>query len=131
MTRTEFEQRWKTFCYDRQKVQGTSVVFPPGVRGIQRTAFGRSGKGRYAPFCFADSYEVMTIKGGTCIRAKVALSPDCQTPFTLQLLNESQQDGHGTDIAGTIERHYLKIEDLRQLIGFEVPGISFLADYRQ
>src|SRR5690349_2107018 len=52
MTRAEFEHRWKTFNYDRVREQGDQVVFPPGVTGIIRTAFGQSGKGRYAPFCF-------------------------------------------------------------------------------
>src|SRR5204862_775779 len=40
MTKAEFEKRWKTLCYDRVADQGTEVVFPKGVRGIKRTAFG-------------------------------------------------------------------------------------------
>ena len=50
MTKDEFERRWRTLCYDREAEQGNDVVFPKGVRGIKRTAFGRSGKGRDAPF---------------------------------------------------------------------------------
>jgi hypothetical protein len=54
MTKAEFERRWRTLCYDREAEQGNEVLFPKGVKGIKRTAFGRSGKGRHAPFCFAD-----------------------------------------------------------------------------
>ena len=64
MTKAEFERRWRTLCYDRAAEQGNEVVFPKGVKGIKRTAFGRSGKGRHAPFCFADSYEIVTMKDG-------------------------------------------------------------------
>jgi hypothetical protein len=50
MTRDEFVERWQTLCYDRTKKQGTAVKFPPGAKGLKRTAFGKSGKGRFAPF---------------------------------------------------------------------------------
>lgn len=117
MTKAEFEKRWKTLCYDRATEQGTEVVFPKGVRGLRRTAFGRSGKGRYAPFCFADSYEVVTTKDGSVIHVQVGLAHSGTTPFEISHLNERQARGHGTEISAVIEKHLLDVEELRQLIG--------------
>lgn len=117
MTKAEFEKRWKTLCYDRSAEQGTAVIFPKGIRGIKRTAFGRSGKGRHAPFCFADSYEISTAKNGELIRVQVGLAAKGSTPFEITPLSESKQKGHGTRISAVVERHLLPIEELRQLIG--------------
>jgi Histidine kinase-, DNA gyrase B-, and HSP90-like ATPase len=117
MTREEVEERWKTLCYDRAKRQGNAVVFPPGVKGLQRTAFGKSGKGRFAPFCFSDSYQVVTWKNGTSIEVGVNLSPEGQTPFSIDFIAVSEKSGHGTTISATVEKHLLLVEDLRQLIG--------------
>lgn len=117
MTKAEFEKRWRTLCYDRVADQGTEVVFPKGVRAVKRTAFGRSGKGRYAPFCFADSYEVVTTKDGDCIRVQVGLTASGTTPFEIQHLAESKKKGHGTVISAVLEKHRLDVDELRQLIG--------------
>ncbi len=117
MTKAEFEKRWKTLCYDRVADQGTEVVFPKGVRGIKRTAFGRSGKGRHAPFCFADSYEIVTTKDGDSIQVRVGLAATGTTPFEITLLGESKKKGHGTEISAVLERHLLDLDELRQLIG--------------
>jgi len=117
LTKAEFERRWKTLCYNREAEQGTDVVFPKGVKGIKRKAFGRSGKGRHAPFCFADSYEITTIKDGDCIRVQVGLALSGTTPFEITLLSESANKGHGTEISAVLERHLLGVDELRQLIG--------------
>ena len=117
MTKDEFEERWKTLCYDRTKSQGTSVIFPPGVKGLQRTAFGRSGKGRFAPFCFSDSYQVETWKNGTSIEVQVNLSPQGPAPFDITLMNESNKNGQGTKVSATVDKHLLPVEELRQVIG--------------
>lgn len=116
MTKTEFEKRWKTLCYDRVADQGTAVVFPKGVKGIKRTAFGRSGKGRHAPFCFADSYEIVTTKDGDCIYVRVGLAATGTTPFEITLLGESKKKGHGTEVSAILEKHLLELDELRQLI---------------
>jgi hypothetical protein len=117
MTKDEFEERWKTFCYDRPLNQGTAVVFPPGVKGLQRTAFGRSGKGRFAPFCFSDSYKVVTWKNGVSIEVQVDVSAEGQTPFNVSPIKESKKSGHGTRVSANVEKHLLPVEDLCQLIG--------------
>jgi hypothetical protein len=117
MTKTEFEKRWRTLCYDRETEQGNAVVFPKGVKGIKRTAFGRSGKGRHAPFCFADAYELGSRKDGDLIQVRVGLASSGKTPFEITLLAESKKAGHGTEVSAVLERHLLGIEELRQLIG--------------
>jgi|GEM_PF-126313 len=117
MTKAEFERRWRTLCYDREAEQGNEVVFPKGVRGIKRTAFGRSGKGRHAPFCFADFYEIVTTKDGDSLQVRVGLAASGTTPFEIKFLSESKKKGHGTEISAVLEKHLLGVEELRQLIG--------------
>src|SRR5579872_801934 len=56
MTRQQFERRWRTLSYDREAEQSCEVEFPPDVKRTKRTAFGHNGKGRFSPFCFADTY---------------------------------------------------------------------------
>jgi Histidine kinase-, DNA gyrase B-, and HSP90-like ATPase len=117
MTKAEFERRWGTLCYNRAAEQGNDVIFPKDVRGSKRTAFGRSGKGRHAPFCFADSYEIATTKDGDSIRVRVGLASFGTTPFKTELLEESKRKGHGTEISAVLEKHLLAVEELGQLIG--------------
>lgn len=117
MTKAEFEKRWRTLCYDREAEQGNQVVFPKGVKGIKRTAFGRSGKGRHAPFCFADSYEIATMKDGDFIQVRVGLAKSGTTPFEITLISETEKRGHGTEISAILEWHLLGVDELRQLIG--------------
>jgi hypothetical protein len=117
MTKDEFEERWKTLCYDRPQKQGAAVVFPPGVKGLQRGAFGKSGKGRFAPFCFSDSYNVITWKDGTSFAVRVDLSAEGLSPFKIALTKESKKSGHGTQILATVEKHLLPVEEVCQLIG--------------
>jgi hypothetical protein len=117
MTKAEFEKRWKTLCYDRVAEQGTDVVFPKEAKGIKRKAFGRSGKGRHAPFCFADSYEIVTTKDGDSIQVRVGLAASGTTPFEITLLGESKKKGHGTEISAVLDKHRLAAEELGQLIG--------------
>jgi hypothetical protein len=64
VTAEEFNRRWKTLSYSRPGEQGLYVEYPPGVKGAKRIAFGQNGKGRYAPFCFSDGYQVETWKNG-------------------------------------------------------------------
>jgi len=117
MTKADFERRWGTLCYDREAEQGNAVVFPKGVKGIKRTAFGRSGKGRHAPFCFADAYEIVTRKDGDSIQVRIGLASSGTTPFEITLLAESKKAGHGTEVSAVLEKHLLGVEELRQLIG--------------
>lgn len=117
MTKAEFERRWRTLCYNRETEQGNKVVFPKGVQGLKRTAFGRSGKGRHAPFCFSDSYEIATMKDGDFIQVRVGLATAGTSPFEIKLMSEMKKPGHGTVISAVLERHLLEVDELRQLIG--------------
>jgi hypothetical protein len=117
MTKSEFDRRWRTLCYNRIAEQGDEVVFPKDVKGIKRKAFGRNGKGRFAPFCFADSYEVVSSYGGDLFRARVELATSGSTPFEVFITSEDKQNSHGTTISAIIEKHYISAEELLQVVG--------------
>lgn len=72
MTPVEFENRWMTLHYNRQREFDDEVQFPPGVRTNRRVAFGMNGIGRHAMFCFASEYKIETTKGGTKTTAPCA-----------------------------------------------------------
>ncbi len=118
MTQQDFDHRWKTFNYDRQKSQGALVVFPPDVRHPpRRSALGQSGKGRHAPFCFADNYTVQSRIDGRAFTAEIALASGGQLPFVVTYLDERAETGHGTKVSAVVERRRPLADDLQQLIG--------------
>jgi hypothetical protein len=117
MTEGEFRKRWGKLCYDRMTEQGSHVLFPTGVKGIKRQAFGRSGKGRHAPFCFADAYEVVSKKDGNEFTVEVGLASVGNLPFEVRLIGQRKISGHGTTIKLELQRHRIDVEELRQLIG--------------
>ncbi len=123
MTGVEFSRRWKTLSYNRTHDQGEYVEFPPGTAARKRLAFGRSGKGRHAAFCFSDEYEVETWKAGECITARVKLTSGGQEPFHCEVLSESHKAGHGTVVRGRADRSLLSDVATRELI-----GAKFLVD---
>ncbi len=117
MTRDEFARRWGTLSYNRIQEQGAEVVFPPGVKKHSRIAFGRNGKGRYSPFCFADSYTVTTTKDGKRIIAQVRLTDGGSEPFHSDIESEMDSLGHGTMITAHAYRRLLPPETIAELIG--------------
>ncbi len=117
MTQVEFLRRWGALCYERAKEQGNEVIFPKGVRGVKRTAFGRSGKGRHAPFCFSDEYELRTTKDGESLAALIQMAQSGSLPFGVTIFDRAKKSGHGTIVSATVDRHHLDVGDLRQLIG--------------
>ncbi|MBI3464918.1 MAG: ATP-binding protein [Planctomycetes bacterium] len=117
MTRSELEKRWTALSYDRVKEQGEFVKFPPDVKALRRVAFGRSGKGRYAALCFADSYRVSTWKDGKGTTARIGLPHTASVPFEFNIEKEEGKNGHGTQIHATAERRVISVDDLSQLIG--------------
>ena len=123
MTPAEFSRRWKTLSYNRTLEQGEFVEFPPGTSARRRLAFGRSGKGRHASFCFSDEYEVETWKAGQCITACVKLTSGGQEPFHCEVLSDSPKAGHGTVVRGRADRGLLPDVEIRELI-----GAKFLVD---
>ncbi len=119
MTRKEFEKRWRTLSYDRVAEQGAYVVFPSGVPGGKRTAFGHNGKGRFSPLCFADEYKIETWKDGSCTTALVRLTNGESSPFRCVIESEKSKSGHGTCITTTARRNILPSHAACELIGFK------------
>jgi hypothetical protein len=117
MTKDEFSRRWGTLSYSRIEEQGDAVVFPPGVRKQTRTAFGRNGKGRYSPFCFADSYTVSTAKDGELIVAEVRLTQGGSKPFDSVIRSQEKSGDHGTTISANACRRLLPPNSIADLIG--------------
>ena len=97
MTENELTKRWRTLAYDRVAHQGIYAERPDGYNLAQRKAFGRNGVGRFAGFCFGDSYFVDTIKNNSRVVYKVSQG-DGPSPFTLEKILEHQAEGHGTKI---------------------------------
>lgn len=117
MTRDEFARRWGTLSYSRVEEQGETVAFPPGTTKQSRTPFGRNGKGRFSPFCFADAYTVTTTKDGKCITAEVRLTHGGPKPFDTVFQSEVDSQNHGTTIVTNASRRLLPPETIADLIG--------------
>lgn len=133
LTREEFEHRWTFFNYNRTEEQGAEVTFPPGAKRIRRVAFGQSGKGRYAPFCFARRYTVESRKDGASFKATVSLTEGGLAPFVLSDIQEGKKKGHGTTVSVNIQNaaRLLAVDDVRNLIGSKFlvdPSISIVVN---
>jgi histidine kinase/DNA gyrase B/HSP90-like ATPase len=117
MTLEEFEHRWTTLCYNRIVEQGENVVFPEPTDS-HRVAFGRSGKGRHAAFCFADSYSVVTFKQGQALKATVRMVGGGDKPFEFSIERTTTALEHGTLVSANAERNlYVNEEEIQELIG--------------
>lgn len=119
MTRQQFERRWRTLSYDRQAEQGIEVEFPNDVKKSIRTAFGHNGKGRFSPFCFADTYEIETWRDGSGFRATVKLTAGQTRPFSWVIESLFPKEGHGTIVSVRPTSIALASDCVRDLIGFK------------
>jgi len=118
MTVSEFRKRWKTFSYNRPEEQGSYVEYPADKKGpAKREAFGQNGKGRFAPFCFADDYEVETWKDGISTLMRVTLTHGGKEPFHCELISESKKAGHGTIVQAAIERNRISPDAVAEGVG--------------
>lgn len=117
MTRAEFEHRWQTLCYKRQRDQGLYADNPNRIPGNPRLAFGKSGKGRHAMFCFSDKYTVTTRRNNQETEITVEKGQDESTPFRCHLERETNSEGHGTRIRAEVLRRLMPEEAVRELIG--------------
>lgn len=104
MTDDEFNSRWMTLNYDRQKRQGKEVVFPPDVDATKRIAYGRNGVGRHGMLCFADNYTVETWRSGICNIYDIAVCHG-DAPFKILRHEVEERTGHGTKIYTLVQRH--------------------------
>lgn len=117
MTADEFERRWRQFSYNRTKEQGEIVVFPPGVKGVSRRAFGRNGKGRHAAHAFGRTYTVSTWRGGTVTVATVEYRGEPERPFDVKYGPSAQRPDSGTEIRVTVEQNLLTAQEVHDLVG--------------
>jgi len=123
MTERELTQRWRTLAYDRVAHQGEFAEFPEGVNLPPRRAFGTNGVGRFAGFCFGESYYVDTMKNQQRIIYKVSHG-SISTPFTLEKVSEEPTKEHGTIIFVTESSNIrLLAEEAKTEI-----GMRFLTD---
>lgn len=118
MTKDEFLFRWSCLTYDRIKAQGVYAEFPPTVKAKgQRPVFGQYGKGRFAPFCFADEYRVLTTRDGVTTCGTVALpKKEATSPFRIALQEADSGVQHGTTVSWTGNRRGLRESALAELI---------------
>lgn len=104
LTDEEFQSRWMTLNYDRQKRQGKEVVFPADVEFSKRIAYGRNGIGRHGMLCFSDSYTVETWRDGICNIYDIAIAQG-DAPFKIVRHTAIDKPGHGTKISTFVNRH--------------------------
>lgn len=104
MSDEEFQNRWMTLNYNRQKRQGLKVVFPDAADKSVRIAYGRNGVGRHGMLCFSNNYTVETWKNGTCNIYSISISHG-DSPFRIVKHVAEKRNGHGTKIRAFVNRH--------------------------
>jgi len=115
MTPTQFKKRWMTLGYDRVRHQGDFAEFPPERSDWRRAAYGRAGMGRHALLCFADQYEVETVRDGKRSTFTVT-TKRADDPFALIDESVSEADGHGTRLSCVVARNLPDPEELREIL---------------
>lgn len=123
MTKDEFIFRWSGIGYDREKYQGNEVFFPTGIPA-NRVAYGRNGKGRFAMYCFSNSYIVETCKNGLYNKFKVEQGDQ---PFDIEHLvkdKEIDEMKTGTRISTNLK----KILSLNEKNVIDLIGSKFFSD---
>lgn len=96
MTAEQFQRRWRTLSYDRQREQGPLAEFPEGVSLPKRRAFGRNGIGRFAGFCFGDQYYVRTWREGQAHDYRVRRGTEI--PIEVKAIGKDEAKGSGTKV---------------------------------
>lgn len=97
LSEAEFYKRWQTLGYNRLLYQSKKVEFPDKKeRG--RIAFGRNGLGRHGMMCFADSYILVSRKGGNKIH--VHINSNAKNPINVERIEKKQSDPaeHGLEL---------------------------------
>ncbi len=98
MTETQFNKRFRTLAYDRNKEQGNYAEVPADHKTLigKRPTFGRNGKGRLSGFAFGEFFQVKTWKDKKEVHYKVF--SDHTNILAFEKLDEKDKDGHGTQI---------------------------------
>ncbi len=123
MTKDEFIYRWSGIGYDREEHQGTEVFFPDGT-SANRIAYGRNGKGRFAMYCFSNSYIVETCKDGFYNKFRVEQR---EQPFDIKHLVENQEiskERTGTRITTNLKN----VLSLSEKMVIDLIGSKFFSD---
>lgn len=105
MTDEEFQQRWMTLNYNRQKRQGKEVIFPAVESAYKRIAYGRNGIGRHGMFCFNTVYRVETWCDNVSNIYEIAISSGTE-PFKITFHKTCARSGHGTKISTYIHKNH-------------------------
>jgi hypothetical protein len=122
MTYNMFIKIWRTLSYNRLYEQGSYAYFENDL-GInyKRPAFGRNGKGRFAAFCFGNSYYVKTWREGEENLFEVRHEVD--NPLVIKFLEKNRREGHGTEIFTNYSFNGIPSHTIRSEI-----GMRFLTD---
>lgn len=98
MTQTEFNTRFRTLAYNRNREQGSYAQIPTDHKFMigKRPTFGRNGKGRLSGFAFGDFFHVRTWKNKKEITYKVF--SDNTNILAFRKMDEKDRDGHGTEV---------------------------------
>ncbi len=124
LTEDEFVEIWCKLSVKRRALFGDSARIPPSHLEIikSRKAFGKNGKGRHAPFCFAVVYKIETKssqENATLISKSIQRSSDTHKLFEVEnnvSTSASFPHAHGTRISGTIIRNSISVNDLIEII---------------
>lgn len=116
MTKEEFEERWMTLNYNRERHQGKEVVFPEDITiPKKRTAYGRNGVGRHGMLCFSDKYTVETWRDGKCIYYEISVASG-EEPYKVLAEKCFDKEGHGTMISAKITRNRPDVDRIREIL---------------
>lgn len=114
MTEKEFIAIYPKMSYNRLKSKGKEVHFKRKRNGY-REAYGKHGKGRFAPFCFANSFIIETWSHGT--NSKFKVKRDKETGFVIEQLESCPQDDSGTKIIFKLNENYRDSKKIKKEIG--------------
>ncbi len=116
MTKEKFESVWPELNYNRIKNQGLHVEFPDSSIQVNRSAYGKNGKGRHSMFCFSDEYYVETWRNGLSSSFTIKRSHG-KLPYEIRFKSQDSKEGHGTKIWCKLSSNYLKEESVQKLLG--------------
>ena len=117
MLKNEFKTYWGTINYNRKKYQ-ESIITIPGT-SQKRRVYGKNGKGRHSLFCFSDTYNVETWKNGVKTEYQMKKTSNNPNPYEINQIKEEtcSVDDHGTRIFCNIDRNYIPIDSVEELVG--------------
>ena len=121
LTEEEFSKIWMQLSFSRKEVFGTEARLPNSAKKLitKRSAFGKNGKGRHAPFCFAENFLLNSKpQTGETFARNVSRSNSIESPF-LSRPEKFKAFGseHGIKISGKIEKNFIPASELEELIG--------------